>query len=67
MSLLFNEPATDDSGGDNFGFPTMVFLVKWVTGWGPEQRESGKTVLNLLIISIILIRYISIYYYEIIN
>jgi hypothetical protein len=35
-------------------------LVKWVTGRGPEQRESGKTVLYPLIIIIILISYIII-------
>ncbi len=35
------------------------FLVKWVPGWGSEQRESGKTVLYpLIIIIIILISYI---------
>jgi hypothetical protein len=32
-----------------------MILVKQVPGWGPEQRESGKTVLYLLIIIIILI------------
>ncbi len=31
------------------------FLVKWVPGRGPEQRESIKTVLYLLIIIIIII------------
>ncbi len=35
------------------------FLVKRVPGWGPEQRESEKTVLYLQII-IILISYIII-------
>jgi hypothetical protein len=39
------------------------FLVKWVPGWGPEQRESGKTVLYPVMINIILISYIFIYYY----
>jgi hypothetical protein len=38
----------------------FVFLVKKVPGRGPEQRESGKTVLYLLIIIIILISYIII-------
>ncbi len=42
------------------------FLVKQVPGWGLEQRESGKIVLYPLII-IILISYIIIYYYSIIN
>ncbi len=36
-----------------------VFLVERVSGWGPEQRESEKTVLYLQII-IILISYIII-------
>jgi hypothetical protein len=36
-------------------------LVKWVPGWGPEQRESEKTVLYLQII--VLVSYIVIYYY----
>jgi hypothetical protein len=40
-----------------------VLLVKQVLGRGPEQRESGKTVLYLLIIIIVLIGYIIIYYY----
>jgi hypothetical protein len=39
-----------------------IFLVKWVPGWGPEQRESEKTVLYLQIF-IILISYINIYHY----
>jgi hypothetical protein len=34
------------------------FLVKWVPGQCPEQRESGKTVLYLPIINIVLISYI---------
>jgi hypothetical protein len=37
-----------------------VFLVKQVPAKGPEQRESGKTVLYLLIIIIMLISYIII-------
>ncbi len=37
----------------------FVFLVKQVPGRGPEQRESGKTVLYLPIIIIIIL----IYYY----
>jgi len=41
-------------------FALLVFLVKLVPGRGPEQRESGKTVLYLLIINIILISYIII-------
>ncbi len=44
-----------------------VFLVKQVPGWGPEQRESCKTVLYLLIGIIKLSSYIIIYYYYIIN
>jgi hypothetical protein len=32
-----------------------VFLVKWVPGWGPEQRENVKTVLYKLIIIFVLI------------
>ncbi len=44
----------------------IFFLVKWVPDRGPEQRESEKTVLNLQII-IILISYIIIYFYLIIN
>jgi hypothetical protein len=28
----------------------VCFLVKWIPGRGPEQRESGKTVLYPLII-----------------
>jgi hypothetical protein len=36
-----------------------IFFVKWVPGQGPEQRESGNTVLYPLII-IILISYIVI-------
>jgi hypothetical protein len=39
------------------------FLVKWVPGRGPVQRESGKTVLYPLIIIILLFSYIIIYYY----
>ncbi len=31
------------------------FLVKWVPAQGPEHRESGKTVLYLPMINIILI------------
>ncbi len=46
------------SGRGNFG-KRPVFLEKQVPGWGPEQRESGRTVLYLLII-IILISYIII-------
>jgi hypothetical protein len=38
-----------------------VFLVKWVPGQGPEQRESEKTVLYLQII-IMLISYVIIFY-----
>ncbi len=38
------------------------FLVKRVPGWGPEQRESEKTVLYPQII-ILLMNYINIYYY----
>jgi hypothetical protein len=38
----------------------IVFLVKRVPGRGPEQRESGETVLYLLIVIIILISYIII-------
>ncbi len=37
----------------------LVFFVKWVTGLGQEKRESGKAVLYLLVI-IILISYIII-------
>ncbi len=37
----------------------IFFLVKWVPGQGPEQRESEKTVLYLQII-IILNNYIVI-------
>jgi hypothetical protein len=44
----------------------FYFLVKRVPGWGLEQREYGKIVLYLLII-IILISYITLYYYLIIN
>jgi len=33
-----------------FFFTMFVFLVKWVSGRGLEQRESGKTVLYVLII-----------------
>ncbi len=40
------------------------FLVKQVPGRGPEQRESGKNVLYVLIIIIIvLISYTIKYYY----
>jgi hypothetical protein len=39
---------------------SSVFLLKQVPGRGPDQRESGKTVLYLLII-IKLISYIIIY------
>ncbi len=31
------------------------FLVKQAPGWGPEQRESGKTLLYPLIIIIVII------------
>ncbi len=48
QELLFNKPGTD------------FFLVQRVPDRGMEQRESGKTVLYSLIISIILIRYIII-------
>ncbi len=44
-------------------FFQSIYLVKQVPGRGPEQRESGKTVLYLLIVIIILIIYIIIYYY----
>ncbi len=37
-----------------------LFLGKRVPGRGPEQRESGKTVLYLLMVIIILISYIII-------
>ncbi len=40
----------------------LIFLVKQVPGWDPEQRESETAVLYLQII-IILISYIIIYYY----
>ena len=45
--------------------PTIVyiFLVMLVPGRGPEQRESGKTVLYLQMIIIIIIGYIIVYYY----
>jgi len=39
---------------------SSYFFVKRVPGQGPEQRESGKTVLYLLIVIIILISYIII-------
>ncbi len=47
----------------------IFFLVKRVPGLGigPEQRESDKTVLHLLIVIIILISYITIYYYKLLN
>ncbi len=46
-----------------------VFLVKQGPGPGPEQRESGKTVLypRIIIIIIILISYISLLNYKFIK
>ncbi len=41
----------------------VCFLVNWVPGWGPEQRESGKTVLYVLIIIFTSIGYIIMIYY----
>jgi hypothetical protein len=45
-------------------FEFFFFLVKRVPGWGPEQRESEKTVLYpqiiILLISYIIISYIII-------
>ncbi len=38
----------------------ILFLVQRVPGRGPEQRESGKTVLYLLISIILFISYIII-------
>jgi hypothetical protein len=46
---------------------SSAFLVKRVEGRGPEQRESGKTVLYPLIIIVILITNIIIYYSLIID
>ncbi len=43
-----------------------IFLVKQVPGQGPEQRESKKTILYPQII-IILISYVIMHYYQIIN
>ncbi len=55
-------------GGQNFTLFYIIYviyyyLVRWVPGQGPEQRESDKTVLNVLIVIIILISYFIIYYY----
>jgi hypothetical protein len=47
-------------GTNRFIYLFFYFLVKWVPGQGPEQRETGKTVLYLLIVIIILISYIII-------
>ncbi len=51
---------------DNWDLRDKFFLVKRVQGWGPEQRESEKSVLCLQII-IILISYIITYYYWLLN
>jgi len=48
--------STCQKGNNNVFY--FHFLVKQVLGRGPEQRESGKTVLYPLIIIIILISYI---------
>ncbi len=45
----------------------FVFLVKRVPGQGPEQRESDKTVLYLLIVIVTLITYIIIYFIKLLT
>jgi hypothetical protein len=47
----------DDDRSQSKHFPGPTFLVKQVPGLGLEQRESGKTVLYLPIVTIILISY----------
>ena len=53
--MFFEAPPVIAIINFNIHKPLIFFLVKWVPGWGPEQRESGKTVLYLLIIITILI------------
>ncbi len=55
-SMLLNFTVRKGTGVSNRVTPTIVFfLVKRVPGQGPEQRESGKTVIYRIIVIIKLI------------